>query len=130
MVSTLMQRGWLRRIYLLVPGTYASLLAALNGENSTTNAGVGAGGAVTQVAANGHSISYSSPGSSSNVYAPQDLAEMSALMLDRYDQAIIDLVASGIPSPTDAQIYAQMLGDLQPAYEATPDFSNLMAGRC
>ena len=55
----------------------------------------------------------------------QDIAELTGEMLDRYDSANAALIASGIPAPTDLQIYNQMLAELAAAFVSTPDFSNM-----
>lgn len=130
MVSTRFKRSQLRRIWRQVPTTYATLLAALNAANDTASLSASTGsGSVVETSANGHSIKFADPNAATALVAPADIAELTGEFLDLYDSANAALIASGIASPTDTQRFEQMLDELQPAYEATPDFSNLHANR-
>ena len=122
-VTTAFKRSWLRRIYRLVPATHATLTIALNSANDAAMAVAGASsGSVLSASANGRSTTLASPSAYS--ISSQDIAELCGDMLDRYDSARAALVTAGDSSPTDAEIYAQMLAELHAAFQSTPDFSN------
>lgn len=128
-IDTPTKRSWLRARYRLIPGTYATLLAALNAGNDSAASVSSAGtGTVVEVSANGRTTRLQSPTEFSTT--SQESARAWADLLDRYDSSKAALIAAGTAAPTDAQIYAQMLAELVPAYESTPDFSNLYANRC
>jgi hypothetical protein len=68
---------------------------------------------------NGHSHTWQIPSD----FSPQDAAEMVSEILDRYDEAKAKLVADGTTSPTDQQIYDELMDKLQPVKSISPDFS-------
>jgi hypothetical protein len=121
MVSTPEKRLWLRRQYALVPGTYATLLLALQARAFALADLVGAG-AVSSTSAGDRSTSFSN---SSNGGTPQDMAELGGEMLDLYEIANAALVAGGIPAPTDAQRMTEMLDRLQPITELRTAYTGL-----
>lgn len=131
MVSTKFKRSQLRRIWRTVPTPNATLLDALNAANDTASLSASTGsGSVVETSANGHSTKFADPNSASSLVAPADIADMTSDLLDLYDSANAALIAAGTPTPSDEEIFEQMLAELQPAYESTPDFSNLHANRC
>ena len=130
MVSTKFKRSQLRRIWRQVPTTHATLLDALNAANDTASLSASTGsGSIVETSGNGHSTKYADPNAASSLVAPADIAEMASDFLDLYDSAQAALIAAGTPAPTDEQTFEQMLAELQPAYHATVDYSNLQYAR-
>lgn len=123
MVETPLLKLWLFRIYGQTPATYATLVLSLT---AAANAALDAvkGGTLSNVSGNGHSIAWATGGSSADA---SDFAEGISRLLELYDSSRADLVTSGVASPTDAQIYAEMKDRLVPVREITKDFSG--AGR-
>lgn len=123
MVETSILKLWLFRIYGQTPATYATLVLSLT---AAANASIDAvkGGTLSNVSGNGHSIAWVTGGSSPDA---SDFAEGISRLIDLYDSSRADLVTSGVASPTDAQIYAEMKYRLVPVREITKDFSG--AGR-
>lgn len=74
--------------------------------------------------ANGHAVQYSTSGPSAG-----DLVEFAGEAEDLYDTATAALVASGTASPTDSQIYTEMMDRLQPVSEYSSDFTLLRSTR-
>jgi len=125
MVSTPEKRLWLRRQYALtVPGggtTYATLILALQARAFLLADLVGAG-AVASTSAGDRSTSFSS---SDHGNTPEDMAQLGGEMLDLYDVSRAALVTSGISSPTDAQIFTEMMDRLVAIRELTSSYTGL-----
>ncbi len=128
-VDTPLKRSYLRRVYRLIPGTYATLTAALNALNdAAVVSSVTAGGTVLEVSANGRTTKLAAPGEFG--LSGSDVAELIGDLLDRYDQARADLIAAGTASPSDTAIYTQMLANLVLVLSSTPQFtSTFISGR-
>lgn len=122
MVETAIKRGWLRRIYAQVTaGTFASLTLALaSAENARIDAV--SSGTISSVSGNGHSVSFATQG---DAPGQDDFAACISELQDTYDAARAALVAAGTPSPSDANIYAEMMYRLQPVRVTTKDFSQM-----
>ena len=120
-VSTLVLKLWLRVIYAAVPATYATLSAGLLAVG-TAKINATSSGEIMVTAGNGHSITFSSGESE---FTPGNFASGISKLLDDYDSARADLVSSGVTTPTDAQIYAEMMARLVPVRELTKDFSQM-----
>jgi hypothetical protein len=119
--SLAVARLWLRTVWASVPTTYATLLLALTTEAGLKLDAVSAG-LVAGTSANGHSVQFSTP--DKNLSA-EDWAETASALLDLYDTVSAVLISSGITSPTDAQIYAEMIFRLQNVGKIATDFTQL-----
>lgn len=86
-------------------------------------AAVGVGQAIASTSANGHSTTFSAPGS--GTMGAEAYGAMVDEMLSRYDQAAATLAADGVDSPTDAQLLARMLAALQPIRSITTSYRTL-----
>lgn len=118
-VQTDIARAWLRRQKALVPGTYATLLAALEAEAFAT-IDIVKRGSIASTSAGDRSTSFSSSGDSQG-----DFAELGADMLDLYEASKAALIAGGIPTPNDTQIFTEMLDRLQPVIGFQTNYTGL-----
>lgn len=125
MVRTDIKRLWLRERWSTVPGTFATLAAALQDAAFSSLEGVKAG-SISATSANGHSVQFASTQDNAG---PEDYAALGGEMLDLYDIASAALVSAGYATPTDAQIYAEMLDRLQPVTSFRGDYSTLRCAR-
>lgn len=103
------RQAWLSRVYR--NKGVSSLLVAIQAQIDAlfTQA---SGGSISQVSGNGHAVSFDT-GSSVDGAAGDALA-LAGSMERLHDHSKTALINSGIDSPTDAQIYAEMrhrLGD-------------------
>lgn len=117
-ISVAMMRGELRRVAAACTGTLEACIAA---EYARVAGTVSGGQVVSATSANAHSVSFSEPGKGGA--APQSWAEMWSGLMDLYDQIVAALPAD--PAPTDADILAEMLYQLQPAKTATNSYLGL-----
>lgn len=69
--------------------------------------------------ANGHSHNWQIP----SEFNTQDAADLVSEILDRYDEAVAKLIADGTDSPTDQQIYDEIMDKLQAVRSYASDFS-------
>lgn len=120
-VQAAIARLWLRSVYAKVPSPYVTLLSALKAELQTRLDAV-SGGTIVSTGANGHTTTL---GPSDRNLNPEDWAETISELLDLYDRSSSVLVSSGIASPTDAQIYAEMMNRLQTVREVRADFTGI-----
>ena len=115
MLSTQHRRGFLWRIYDLTTTltgsatTYATLLAAVQAVSSSQFS-FSSTGTITAVSANGHSVSF---GHSSSGSSPESYAENAAGLRDLYETSKANLISAGDPTPTDAEIFDEMMDTLQ-----------------
>lgn len=125
MVSTSIKRLWLRRIYAQTTAgggtTYATLAEALQAYAFVALDAI-KGGTIASTSANNHAVAFSNR---DNGATPDDVAAMAGEMLDLYDTAEAALIATGITSPTDAQIKTEMLDRLQVVTDFSPQFINI-----
>jgi len=103
--STAYKRLFLRAVYRTVSET-VSLLDALNTLADARFTDTKSGRVVVGTSSSGHSVEFAAPGA--GTLSPESLAELVSDLLDRYDAALVELGGT----PTDAQIYATMLGRL------------------
>ena len=102
-----LKRAFLRVAY--AGASPLSLLAALVAKLTTAVALVASGQIIRQTSSADVSVEFSDPDKSG--VNPTDMVEMWESLLSDYDTAEANLIASGIPTPTDAQIYAEMLAN-------------------
>ncbi len=102
-----------KRSYLRT--TYASkgalsLLDALTAKLAVSANALESGNLVRQTSSSDVSVEFAEPGKGSA--SPGEMLEMWESLLSDYDYAVTLLSGDGITSPTDAQIYAKMLGSV------------------
>jgi len=102
-----------KRSYLRT--TYASkgalsLLDALTAKLTVSANALESGNLVRQTSSSDVSVEFAEPGKGST--SPGEMLEMWESLLSDYDYAVTLLSGDGITSPTDAQIYAKMLGSV------------------
>jgi len=102
-----------KRSYLRT--TYASkgalsLLEALTAKLTVSANALESGNLVRQTSSSDVSVEFAEPGKGSA--SPGEMLEMWESLLSDYDYAVTLLSSDGITSPTDAQIYAKMLGSV------------------
>lgn len=102
-----------KRSYLRT--TYASkgalsLLDALTAKLTVSANALESGNLVRQTSSSDVSVEFAEPGKGSA--SPGEMLEMWESLLSDYDYAVTLLSGDGITSPTDAQIYAKMLGSV------------------
>lgn len=114
-------RLWLRSIWATVPGTFTTLSLALN-DLITSRLEAISGGTVLLTSANGHSVQLASPDKG---LSAEDWAEGLSYLMDLYDNSLAALIQGGIPAPSDAQIYVEMLDQLRPITTMQNDFTAL-----
>jgi hypothetical protein len=128
-VSTLYKRAFLRKLYNSSAETGESLQdvlqAASDGSIQSTPAGVPTSGKVlTGSAANGHSYSWSVDPKMD----PVTVTELVEELFERYESAKAKLIECGNATPTDAQIYAEMVDKLNAVDSVANDFTDLRQG--
>lgn len=119
------KRSLLQELFDKVPDDYATLLVAIKTKRNEWNAAIKSG-TPASISANGHALGLRTDKDS---LSPEDLAGFGGELRDLYDTASAAVVASGIASPTDAQIYAEMIDRLQPVTSFTSDYSTLRCAR-
>ena len=117
------KRGWLRSLIEIARLAGTPLRSYLLGLLVEKGPNVTAGEFAAGVTANGKSISYSTPGAAGPTQ-PDVVAEVSNF-LDLYDEAEAGLIAGGTPTPTDAQIGADMVDAIHGVTSFTVSHANL-----
>lgn len=74
----------------------------------------------------GTSTSYAIP-SAGRGYGPSEILEAIEELITRHEQAVAAIIAAGTPTPTEAQIKAEILALLVPIREVFSDFTSLRA---
>jgi hypothetical protein len=123
-VSTLFARTFLRYVNLdaTTRTPSVSLLTVLNEHLIAAGKAMAGGLTVISQTGNGHSYTLIE----AKRFSPVQYSEMIGEFLDLYENCKAGLITEGAPTPTDAQIFADMLTYLVPATEVTPDFSGAM----
>lgn len=70
---------------------------------------------------NGHSSTFQIPSD----FTPSDAADLVSEILDRYDESKVKLIADGNATPTDEQIFGEIMDKLHAVKSLGNDFSNL-----
>ncbi len=114
--------------YAVLKATAASqtLLAWLAAKVSSHGDSIVSGKILVSASAGGTSSGYSTSGGTG--INPQNIAEFWDEALELYDIASAALVDSGIASPTQTQIVAEMRFRLSPVESADPDFADEWSG--
>lgn len=118
------KRSQLRLIYLrLAPAAAKSLqLYLLDGLASLPSSVAGVG-AVRSSSGNGHAVEFF--GANEGAVSLSDSASLYSELLDIYDQARAALISSGIATPSDSQIYEEMMDRLRNVTVECADFSGI-----
>ena len=118
-METDIQRGKLRlAVEVYAPRAGKSLRDWILGELATLDNRTGV--QVVTTSANGSYVQFGQ--AADTMRAPSDLLAFWGAMLDLYDRCQAALVSSGVPTPTQAQIVAEMLARMAPIREAVADF--------
>jgi hypothetical protein len=80
---------------------------------------ISSGQLIASTSANGHSTSFSTPGSDG--LSPSEVVELWRELIDLHDQVKTDIGGS----PSDAVVKAEMMARLVPCFESEGDFSAL-----
>lgn len=101
---------------------YETLKTAARAQLSTTATGK----ILVGTAGNGHSLTFNLP-SNSGALTPETVAGTCEDLLTRYELASAYLISTDIPTPTDAQILAQMMDQLVAIRSYTTNFSSAVS---
>lgn len=125
-VSTPFKRLFLRKLAWDSEKSGNSLFDGLKAAAIASIEDSGSGPILVGTGAKGHQVTFAIPAEGRG-YTPAELCAAIEELLTRYDSAVASLVASGIPTPTDAQILTEMLAMLVAITEVYADFSDLRA---
>lgn len=103
-----LKRSYLRTVFATLGGV--TLLAALTAKSSAASASIEGGQIVRSTSSSDVSVEFAEPGK--GALGPQAMVELWESLLNDYDTAVYLLTQSGIAAPTDAQIYAKMMGEI------------------
>lgn len=125
--TTDFQRSQLRLIYeRLAPAASKTLRVYLLDRLADLPSAVSGVGAVKSTSGAGHSVEFW--GSRDGALSVQDAAGFYSNLLDLYDASSSALVSSGVTTPTEAQIYAEMMDRLRGVTETFDDYSEIRSG--
>lgn len=96
-----------------------SLLTKLEDNWLAAQSRISSGQLIASTAANGHSTSFSAPGSDG--VSPAEYVELWDELVTLFGQVKSDIGGS----PTDTVVYTEMMARLVPCFESEPDFSGL-----
>jgi len=99
---------------------YDYLLSALD----EIQEGVGLGVNITQTQSNRTMVAYEIAPRGQG-YSPSDVAEAIESLVTMFEDSKATLIARSIPTPTDDQVFQEMLARLVPCVEAISDYTNL-----
>ena len=85
------------------------------------------GKVLTQTAANGATFTFTLPANGQGL-SPSAVAETIERLLREYDAASAAIIAAGTSTPSDDQIFAEMMAMLQPISETFADVSQIRFG--
>lgn len=119
--------AWLGSQYRAAVAASQTLLARLQAQADSSIIALSASGSIKATGGNGKTVEFFGPESGQS---PNELGELCGEMLRLYDSAAEALVNSGIASPADAQIYAEMKGRLVPIRSTTSDFTRMRENCC
>ena len=125
MVTTDYKRLFLRGLKWDAEDASITLAAALKAAARAQLTPTKTGAILTATAGNNHSVTFTLPGAGQGA-TPAQIAALCEELLRLYDAATAALVASGVPSPTDAQLLTEMLHRLETVVRMGPsDFTGL-----
>lgn len=82
------------------------------------------GRVLVSTSGNGHSSTYEIP----KDLSATDVVGMISQLIDRYEEAKAKLIEDGTASPTDTQIFDEMMAKLHPIRSVASDFRDLRVG--
>lgn len=121
MPSTADKKSWLRERWSKVPAQFATLLAAIEAAHFA-NVEARRNGTPSAITSNGSSVQYDVGSQASTI---NDQIEIGSEILDLYEAASDGLIAAGVATPTDLQIFDEMKDRLQPIREVRNSFRNI-----
>lgn len=119
--ESLKKRSLLRYHYRAAVAASDTLLETLQAAHSALVELSTTGRITTGVSGGGISKSFATD----RDYSPASLEAMHSELLDLYDTASAALVSGGTASPSDAQIYGEMMWRLEPVLEVESDYTSL-----
>lgn len=122
-VATAYKRLTLRGLKWDAEAASSTLTAVLKSAAQARLTETAKGKVLIATAANGHTTTFALPQNGASL-TPQCAAEMISDLLDRYDKAVATLGGT----PTDAQIFAEMMAMIEPVRETLEDFSLIRMG--
>jgi len=125
LIPARIKRFWLRVWYAEISGP-DTLLTVLAEKATLLAAQMGTGAAIIRTSGNGKLVEFSAAGAMN--IGPQGMAELIEDLMSRYETASAELIAEGIPTPTQAQINARMMGTITRAVEVRNSYINLITG--
>lgn len=116
-ITTSAKRGWLN--WCSETDTGANLLSALKAQRNARATELKTGQVIAGSAANNHSVSFSNVENAGT--SPADMFAMWQELVDLFTASKADLITAGDPTPTDAEVLAEMLYRLSEvrSYETT-----------
>ena len=123
-VSTPFKRLFLRKLSWDAEKKGQSLADVLKSAAIASIQDSGAGLVLVATTAQGHNVTYAMPPEGRG-YSPSQISEAIEELLTRYDAAVAALIDGGNPTPTDAQILAEMLALMVAITEVYSDFTDL-----
>lgn len=118
-VATTFKRLFVRNLLWSAQEAGSTLFSQLKSAAQARFQSTATGKILIATAANGHSHNWQIP----NYFTPQDAAELIEELITRYEEARAALIAGGTASPTDQQIYDELMDQLQPVRSVARDFS-------
>lgn len=116
MLSADFKYAWLGKVYRATnPATF---LGRLESEADDAVTALSASGSIKSTSGNNKSVEFFGPGDTG--LSSTELGNLTGEMLRLYSLSRSALVSSGVASPTDAEIYAEMLYRLDPVTEIGP----------
>lgn len=110
--------AWLGKQYRAAVAAAQTLLARLEAQADAAVTALSASGAIKSTAGNGKAVEFFGPGDTG--IDSTELGTLTGEMIRLYDMSLAALVSSGIASPTDAEIYAEMKSRLDAVTEIGP----------
>ena len=87
---------------------------------------MGTGAAIIRTSGNGKLVEFGAAGAMN--IGPQGMAELIEDLMSRYEASNLELIAEGIPMPSQSQINARMMGTITRAVEVRNSYINLITG--
>jgi hypothetical protein len=121
-VSTDYKRLFLRGLYRSALRAPCTLVAMLNGLVDGSYKSTNGGRTIISTAASGRKVDFETPPAGRGI-TQLDVAETVSQLMDLYEESHDALVSAGVTSPTDSQIYDEMLDRLIARRSVRSDFS-------
>lgn len=123
--ATRIRKSFLRNRYRYAVDNSQTLLQTLEDLEDAQYDAVSDGLVLVSTSGNAHESRYRFPSG----FDSGDIMELISDLIDRYEEAEAKLIADDeISSPTDAQIYTEMLARMKPIRDYQSDFSAIRTG--